>query len=198
MITGSDVILELDGGGPMGFLLYGDDIDLDEIEVFLSTEVEEWWYDEGPEDGFDVLAECYVRKVPITSGEDEGSMRYVYANTPGPGARKCTRVEAYSSWGYWCMNHIFEPASTGIPVERVADPIWPMVLARITSAEERARHPDWTRPRDGNATVYLCSDCARAFHAREDRARWEHMRAFHTERGEHEAAARYEERLRAA
>jgi hypothetical protein len=169
VITGVDPILDGDSGSPMGFLLYGD-VDALDVELFMGDgEVEEWFADGAD---FDVT-ECYVRKVPCRNEDSAVGMTYVYANKPGRGARKCWRIEQNTSWGKWCMNHIYEPAQTGIPVDRVLDPIWPLVLAHIVPAERRSAHA--RGPQDSEPYVYLCRDCARKFEERERVARAERM-----------------------
>lgn len=197
MISGCEEIHDLDGGNITGFLLYGD-VDHDDIEAFMgSAELADAFYDGGPVGGFEVT-ECWVRKVPIRGGENEGWSRYVYTDTPGPGARKCVRIEEHTSWGRWCMNHIYEPATTGISVERITDPIWPIVLTHIISPEARAARAHWRGPMDGLPMVYLCADCARSFREREQRATDERMRAFYLERGDTDAVARIDARLAGA
>jgi hypothetical protein len=163
-VTGVDEIREADGdelGGIMGWLLYGD-VTHDDVELFMAEEPAEW-FPEGVDGGWEV-EEVYVRKVPREYG-----WAYVYGG-PGRGARKATKIERHYSWGQWCMNHIYEPASTGIPVEQVLDPIWPMVLAHITSPERRLPHRG---KQDGDALVYLCRPCATKFRERQDAARRE-------------------------
>lgn len=145
MITGWDEIYEDDGCGGVsslqGWLLYGD-VDDRDIELFLGDyDVEDAFPDGGD---WDIFPDTYVRKVPRENGH-----AYVYANGPGRGARKCVRLERHSSWNRWCVNHIYEPASTGVPVSQVSDPPWPLVL-------------------DGY--VYLCRPCSASFHERRDAA----------------------------
>lgn len=155
-----DPIYETDGdelGGLLGWLLYGD-VDLDDIELFMASEDVADHFPDGVAGGWEIF-ETYVRKVPRVFGYE-----YVYTSGPGRGARKATRIEQNHSWGYWCINHIWEPASIGIPVEQVADPLWPMVLARITAPERRREHA--RTPEDGPAYVYLCRTCATGFHER--------------------------------
>jgi hypothetical protein len=175
VITGIDPILDGDSGSPMGFLLYGD-VDALDVELFMGDEELTDSFPDGTD--FDVV-ECYVRKVPARDEYGEhGLMTYHYTDQPGRGARKCTRIEQNTVWGHWCMNHIYEPAQVGIPVANVLDPIWPMVSVRILSPEARAERKHWRGPLDGEAYVYLCRDCARAFHAREDAARAERLAAY--------------------
>lgn len=195
MIEGVEEIRDLDGMDLMGFLLYGD-VDLLDVELFMADEeFTDAFLDRTPEYGFEIT-ECWVRKVPITSGENEGCMRYVYADAPGPGARKAVRIEEASFWGHWCMFHIYEPASTGYPLARVPDVIWPMVHVRISDPNARWRRAQG--PHDGEATVYLCRACSNELSAREERARWEHMRAYYTEQGNDAMVARYDEKLAAS
>lgn len=151
-IEGIDDIYECDEygeiGDRMGWLLYGS-VTPEDVEQFIN---EDWDVLDAthPEYGnhagnFDAI-ECYVRKVPT---QDGGGWRYAYTGSPGPGARKCVRVEFYSSWGRWCVNHPYEPASTGVPVTQVSDPPWPQVL---------------------DNHVYLCAPCSRSFRERYDAA----------------------------
>lgn len=165
MITDYEDVYELDSDGEtgphMGWVLYGD-VDPFELDLFLG----EWEVEEQSPDGGDWDAvECYVRKVPIRA---TGGWRYVYANNPGPGARKCLLIERNWFWGHWCMNHIYEPASSGFPVDQVKNPIWPMVNVRISPPEHRRPHA--RGPLDGEAMVYLCRPCATKFTERRDEA----------------------------
>lgn len=141
-----DPIYESDGdiGGLMGWLLYperGSEVTFDDVEAFMA-EVDEDFPD-GVDGGWEV-EDVHVRKVPREWG-------FVYAYSgPGPGARKATKIEQVHSWGHWCVNHIYEPASTGIPVENVLDPPWPMVVGS-----------------GSQAYVYLCRPCSDSFHERQ-------------------------------
>lgn len=167
MIDSVESIYELDGddvgGYQMGWLLYGD-VTPEDLDLFLN---EGEGFEEAESMGtsdFDA-EETWVRKVPLRGG----GMRFVYATSPGPGARKCLRVEPARAPIGWCVNHVYEPATTGIPVGQVLDPPWPKVLAYITPPERRREHA--RHPQDGEAYVHLCWDCARKFHARRDEAR---------------------------
>lgn len=150
MITGIDEIHEDDGDGGfyglMGWLLYGD-VDALDIEHFMGSEDMD---EHSPDGGSWDVEEMYVRKVP----NQNGGWRYAFTGGPGRGARKCVRVERHTFWGHWCVNHIYEPASTGVPVAQVSDPVWPMVL---------------------NGYVYLCRPCSTSFHERRDAAIKAHL-----------------------
>lgn len=168
MIAKIEEIREMEGdevgGSVIGFHLYGD-VDHDDIELFMADEDLNEWFPTGVDGGWEIT-ETYVRKVPLRDG---GGYRFVYATGPGPGASKVVRLEPNHSWGFWCMNHIYEPASTSIPIEQVSNPIWPMVLARITPPERRRAHA--RGPQDGAAYAYLCRPCATSFHTRMAAAR---------------------------
>ena len=160
-----DPILDLDSGHPMGFLLYGN-VTPDDVDLFLADEK----CIEAFPDGADFnVTETYVRKVPATDENGYPCTRYAYSDQPGPGAQKALRVEEHQTWGFWCVNHIYEPAASGVTVESVLDPPWPKVLTHITPPERRRTHA--TRPQDGYPTVYLCWDCSRSFLQRQDAAR---------------------------
>lgn len=175
MIADYDLIYEEDGP-LLGFLLYpekGGSIDPTEVDDFLNgAEAADELYDTGG--AFEVV-ETHVRKVPT----DNGWTRYVYSG-PGRGARRCLRVEKWSQWSQWCMNHIYEPAQTGIPVGRVLDPIWPMVIAHIVAPERRRTHA--RGPQDQEGVVYLCRECARNFREREEAETARRMEAYRAER----------------
>lgn len=167
-LIGYDEIFDDPDGSLMGYLLYGEDIDLFDVEWFLATEHHEMRSardHEGrptaPQGGWEVT-ECWVRKVPGSDGYGGTWMTYHYQDQPGRGARKCVRVERHHSWGHWCHNHIYEPATTGFPVERVTqDPdlaqalIWPFIQTRIVAPTDRSRGR-----RDGEPAVYFCAECA--------------------------------------
>lgn len=152
-IEAIDDIYECDGdgvgGSRMGWLLYGAEVTPEDVETFINTDedvLDATHHEFGNHVGDFEAIECYVRKVPTR----DGGWRYAYTGTPGRGARKCVRVEFHSSWGHWCVNHIYEPASTGIPVEQVEDTPWPMV---------------------SRGYVHLCRPCATSFRERMDAAR---------------------------
>lgn len=98
----------------------------------------------------------------------DGGYRYVYTAGPGRGAAKVTRVQQWFQWDHWCVNHIYEPATAGIPVEQVLDAPMPKVLVRITPPDRRRSHA--RGPQDGHATVYLCEECRHSFFERRDAA----------------------------
>lgn len=178
MIADVDPIIDLDGGGAMGWLLYGtpeapvDDLDL---EVFLGTDDVTDAFPHGTDLGFEATW-TYVRKVPTQDEYGYPMTRYVYADSPGPGARRCLRVEKVEFWGHWCHNHIWEPATVGIGLDQVVleSVIWPFVHVRI-SAPSKNEWADrrWPGPRDGDATIYLCGECRCAYNARLRAAREE-------------------------
>jgi hypothetical protein len=197
-VTDYDEIWDDPDGSLTGYLLYGDDISVEDVEVFLATEHAEthgYIYDgdqSGSEGGWEIT-ECWVRKVPGRDGYGGTWLTYHYQDHPGRGARRCLRVEEHHFWGHWCHNHIYEPATSGIPVEQFTPDslIWPFVHARINPPERRRPHD-----RDGEPMVYLCGPCARSHRARMERAKNERMRDFHRERGENKQAEWYEARLR--
>lgn len=144
MITRIEEIHEGDGDdgfcGLMGWHLYGN-IDALDVEMFMGDEDV---MDQFPDGECWEVTEQYVRKVPTR----DGGYLYAYSG-PGPGASKVARVQKWWQWEHFCVNHVYEPANVGVPVEQVAKPPWPMVVRGM---------------------VYLCPECSASFRTRRDAA----------------------------
>lgn len=178
MIRDFEPIYEGGNGALTGFLLYGDDIDVFEVETFLANDVEDYYGEPiEPEGGWEVT-DCYVRKVPGTDDDGEPCTMFHFQNHPASGAKKCVRVEAHSFWGHWCANHIYEPAVSGQPIETFTRDsiIWPFVHVRITPEKYRSARA-YGGAQDGPAYLYFCAPCARDIRERLETARREAARA---------------------
>ncbi|RHA38701.1 hypothetical protein [Cellulomonas rhizosphaerae] len=152
-------------GRTSGFHLFGHGHTIDDVELFLHSQVE-GEYDYDWEAGLREweVTETWVRKVPCGYG-----MRYVYASGPGRGATAVTALSEPWGWDRWCTHHLDERACVGIPAGRFID--GETYVAR--RLEQIATEIDPRRDVDdrNGGTVYYCRPCSNAYSERERAAR---------------------------
>ncbi|WP_159600257.1 hypothetical protein [Agromyces humi] len=160
-----DTLQEMDFDGEpgtvIGFLIDGH-VGLDDVDMFVATELAEHFWDGGPARGFDV-DHVFWRAVPFVDEEGEpvaGSFTYAYDPDASRGGRAATRVEANNDWERWCANHPDELAALGMPAYRVVEEDHDLLV-------------------DGY--VWMCDPCHDRFEQRIAAERNTQMRSPHTE-----------------
>lgn len=157
-------------GTVLAFNLHGHGHHPDVIDLFLDAM--RYDYEQDVDGGVWEVREDWLRKVPCGGGS-----RHTYGK-PGLGARAVTVIERPTQWGYWCINHPYEPASTGIPATQIIDGEG-IVTQRLTElASEIDPRRDVDRRKGMVDYIYMCRDCSSAFNERLNVARREALEAY--------------------
>lgn len=167
---GFDEVYELEEGelgSLIGYDLHGRQ-GLDVIEAFLA-QMEYEYAPDAPYGGWEA-EECWRTTDPET-------LAYHYRDTPVEGGVLVTRLSHAHIWGYWCLNHRDEPASSGVPVSQVVDGEQIVAEESAALAGQVDPRPTVTADRLGmGAYIYLCRTCSTSFHDRLKQARAEALR----------------------
>lgn len=136
----------------------------DDIDIFLDRMF--WYEQEIEEEGEWEVRETYLRKVP----HPEGGSMHIYGG-PGRGARAVTVLERPSGWDYWCLNHPYEPASSGIPASQVIDGEDSVLKRMEELTQQDDPRYDVDNRKGMGSYIYLCRECSTDFHERLGEAR---------------------------
>lgn len=168
---------EIDGddvtGDVCAFYIAGHAHGPDDVELFL-----DWWADDDEAfSGCWEVTETWLRRVPFRGGS-----RYVTGG-PGRGATPVTMLAQPSAWGYWCINHPYEPAVCGHPASSVVGGEEIVALRSRAVAQDLDPRPDVSHPGSVHSLIYMCRECSTSFSERLAQARAQAVRDLPTQKG---------------